>query len=135
MNLHDDILTKHAAYFFVLQSQAAFDVQWCRGNIGETIFQPWVKTMEKAGVDFMCSTRVTGFDIDPATKTIKAVKCKHKDDSDEPIEADDVIFAVGAKALNAFATFCPELSRYEEFRRFGNLRGTSVLVSHCGNGN
>ena len=116
------------AYFFVLQSQTAFDVRWCRGNIGETIFQPWVKTMEKAGVDFACSTRVTGFDID-ATNKIRTVKCKLDDESEEKFEVDDVIFAVGAKALNAFATYCPELSGYREFRQFGNLRGTSVLAT------
>ena len=122
-----DVFT--SAYFFVLQSQAAFDVQWCRGNIGETIFQPWVKTMEKAGVEFTCSTRVTGFEIDKNNKKVEAVNCKLKDGSEQQMEVDDVVFAVGAKALNAFATYCPELSGYDEFRRFGNLRGTSVLAT------
>ena len=86
--------------------------------------------MEKAGVNFACSTRVTGFDIDnKGSKRIKSVKCKAKDGSTQEFAADDVIFAVGAKALNALATFCPELSCHEEFRRFGNLRGTSVLAT------
>ena len=31
------------AYFFVLKSQGAFDVRWCRGNVGEKIFQPWAR--------------------------------------------------------------------------------------------
>ena len=115
------------AYFFVLQSQTAFDVQWCRGNIGETIFQPWVKSMEKAGVEFACSTRVTGFEMDD--HKVMAVKCQREDGSETLLEADEVVFAVGAKALNAFATYCPELSKYKEFRRFGNLRGTSVLAT------
>eukprot|EP00977_Amphora_coffeiformis_P015108 scaffold4420_cov187-Amphora_coffeaeformis.AAC.3 len=110
-------------------SQAAFDVQWCRGNIGETIFQPWVKTMEKAGVEFACSTRVTGCEVDKESKKVKAVKCKLEDGSEQRMEAEDVVFAVGAKALNAFATYCPELSGFDEFRRFGNLRGTSVLAT------
>jgi len=36
---------------------------------------------------------------------------------------------VGAKALNNFATYCKELSPHDEFRRFANLRGTSVLAT------
>jgi len=85
--------------------------------------------MEKAGVEFACSARVTGFEIDKESKKVKAVKCKLGDDSEQRMEADDVVFAVGAKALNAFATYCPELNFYDEFRRFGNLRGTSVLAT------
>lgn len=116
------------AYFFVLQSQAAFDVQWCRGNIGETIFQPWVRTMEDKGVSFECSTKVTGFDLD-ADDRIVAVKCQAADGSLLAFEADHVILAVGGKALNNFVKFCPELARYKDLRRFGNLRGTSVLAT------
>ena len=84
--------------------------------------------MEKAGVNFACSTRVTGFDIN-ADKKVQAVKCKLEDGSSKEFAADDVVFAVGAKALNAFATYCPELSGLDEFRKFGNLRGTSVLAT------
>lgn len=34
------------AYFFVLSNQKAFDVRWCKGNIGEQIFDPWVERMQ-----------------------------------------------------------------------------------------
>jgi len=45
------------------------------------------------------------------------------------LEADSVVFAVGAGALNAIVRTTPLLARYDEFRRFANLRGTSVLAT------
>ena len=128
------------AYFFVLQSQTAFDVQWCKGNIGQVIFEPWVRAMTEAGVHFQTSTQVTGFEIDSATNRITHVKAKQKQLPSEGqqstsqeeeliLKADEVVFAVGAKALNSFVTFCPELGRYPDLARFANLRGTSVLAT------
>jgi uncharacterized protein with NAD-binding domain and iron-sulfur cluster len=121
------------AYFFVLQSQSAFDVQWCRGNIGTVIFDPWVATMKDAGVNFCVSTRVTGFDIPKSNGGTKAaitsLQCTRDDGSTYDMPVDDVIFSVGAKALNSFVRFCPELAAWSEFRRFANLRGTSVLAT------
>jgi uncharacterized protein with NAD-binding domain and iron-sulfur cluster len=126
------------AYFFVLQSQTAFDVKWCRGgNVGQVIFEPWVQSLQDTGlVQVECSTRVVGFEME--NNTIKGVKCVRqqqqgttgasKQDS-FTLPADEVIMAVGAKALRSFVTYCPELARYEELRRFANLRGTSVLAT------
>jgi uncharacterized protein with NAD-binding domain and iron-sulfur cluster len=115
------------AYFFVLQSQAAFDVQWCRGNIGEVIFDPWVKSMEEAGVKFQTSSFVTGFELQD--KQISSVQCKLTNGRTIDLDADEVVFAVGAKALNAIVCNSPELAQFPEFRRFANLRGTSVLAT------
>jgi len=115
------------AYFFVLQSQNAFDVQWCRGNIGQVIFDPWVKMMQDSGVEFQCDTRVTGFKFQD--KTIAELECADANGTKSTKVVDDVIFAVGAKALNAFVRFCPELGRFDEFQGFANLRGTSVLAT------
>jgi uncharacterized protein with NAD-binding domain and iron-sulfur cluster len=125
------------AYFFVLQSQNAFDVQWCRGNIGTVIFDPWVSIMKENGVKFLCNTRVTGFQIDSdtiaTTPKITSIKCTSTNPSGDTtnltIDVDEVIFAVGAKSLNAFVRFSPELAKLSEFRRFANLRGTSVLAT------
>lgn len=115
------------AYFFVLQNQLAFDVQWCRGNIGETIFQPWVAHLKEQGVNVQCSTRVTGFDMD--NTAIRAVKCSQADGSSVTLDTDHVILAVSATALKRFVQASPELAAHEEFRRFANLRGTSVLAT------
>ena len=117
------------AYFFVLQSQAAFDVRWCRGNIGQVIFDPWVAAMKDAGVNFRTSTRVTSFDIDRSTDTIQKLRCQTTAGEDVVIEADEVVLAVGATALNAIVRSSKDLARYSEFRRFANLRGTSVLAT------
>ena len=119
------------AYFFVLQHQTAFDVQWCRGNIGKVVFDPWVEHLKATGkVDFLCSTRVTGFEI--AQDKITHVKVQDANKSGgniNTLQADHVILAVGAKALNNFVRFCPELAAYSEFCGFANLRGTSVLAT------
>jgi len=111
------------AYFFVLQSQKAFDVQWCRGNIGDCIFQAWLDQMD---IDMQASTKVTGFVI--GDDEIQGVKCQ-QGDTTTTIECDNVILAVGANALCNFAKFCPELAGYPEFQGFANLRGTSVLAT------
>lgn len=117
------------AYFFVLQSQRAFDVQWCRGNIGDVIFEPWVQRMKKDGaVEFATSTRVSGFEIDSTTRRITHVKAAY-DNKEVVMEADDVVFAVGAKALCSFVQFCPELGQFPDLAKFANLRGTSVLAT------
>lgn len=121
--------TLSMAYFFVLQSQTAFDVQWCRGNIGQIIFDPWVETMKKAGVDFQYNTHVTRFQFDDYKGRIKNIVCTDSDGIESTKEVDDVIVAVGAKALNAFVRFCPELAHFKEFQGFANLRGTSVLAT------
>lgn len=113
------------AYFFVLQSQNAFDARWCRGNIGELIFDPWKDAMEEVGVEFLCDTRVSGFDFTEASDRIEKIRLT----GNETIKVDDVIMAVGANALNAFARFCPELGKLREFQQFSNLRGTSVLAT------
>lgn len=120
------------AYFFVLQSQKAFDVQWCRGNIGEVIFDPWVKTIGDAGVKFQTSTQVTGFEIsDNGITHVKAKAATGGKYTKEDIllEADEVVFAVGAKALSNFVQYCPELAQFPDLAKFANLRGTSVLAT------
>jgi len=120
------------AYFFVLKGQTAFDVRWCRGNVGDMIFRPWVKQMEASGkVDFRWSTRAVGFeeggDGSSRTRCLSAVKVAGEDGTKEKLDADAIIFAVGMGALKAFSRM-PVLGKHPEFARFGNLRGTDVLA-------
>lgn len=121
------------AYFFVLKDQKSFDVRWCKGNIGRVIFDPWVKLMETNGVTFQTNTRVVGFELNEDGKSLSGLTIKNNDDDDDTtsqITADTVVLAVGAEALNAFVRFSPTtLGQYAEFRRFANLRGTSVLAT------
>ncbi len=115
------------AYFFVLKSQNSFDVRWCRGNIGDKIFDPWVKDMESRGVTFQTSTRVTGFGT--SGDSITSIKCRTGTGEELALDADTVVFAVGAAALNGMVRNSPQLAEHAEFRRFANLRGTGVLAT------
>ncbi|KAG7337273.1 flavin containing amine oxidoreductase [Nitzschia inconspicua] len=123
------------AYFFVMANQNAFDVRWCKGNIGEKIFDPWVRKMESS-VTFRMSTKVTGFNVstrsgnDGLRAKITSISCVDTNTQEEVLlKTDQVVFAVGAAALNAMVQRSPELSTFPEFRRFANLRGTSVLAT------
>ncbi len=125
------------AYFFVLKSQNSFDVRWCKGNIGEKIFSPWVEHMENSegdetrqSVKFLTSTRVIGFEKEE--NALSKVICKTEgDDGTENLilDADSLIFAVGGAALSSFVKYSPVLAEHAEFRRFANLRGTGVLAT------
>jgi len=127
------------AYFFVLKHQTSFDVRWCRGNIGEKIFQPWREAMQANGVTFVASTRAVGFEEDPTTRALTAVRCLRVGGpapasegaggeltAEFTLEADAVVFALGAPALASLVRGSPTLSRHAEFRRFCDLRGTGA---------
>ena len=135
------------AYFFVLKHQTSFDVRWCKGNIGEMIFQPWVEQMKERGVQFLPSTRVTDFECGSDGR-IECVVCRTTGgsplvpggtptddasgapaDSKVRVEADDVVLAVGAAALNGMVRGSRALSQHAEWRRYANLRGLSVLAT------
>jgi uncharacterized protein with NAD-binding domain and iron-sulfur cluster len=131
------------AYFFVLKSQNSFDVRWCKGNIGDKIFAPWVKQMEnkerkdgmRQSVEFLTSTRVVGFEKNDDGTNISKVLCETTGDessSKTSVVLDDVdavVFAVGGAALGNFVKYSPVLAEHSEFRRFANLRGTGVLAT------
>uniref|UniRef100_A0A7S4QRH2 Amine oxidase domain-containing protein n=1 Tax=Alexandrium monilatum TaxID=311494 RepID=A0A7S4QRH2_9DINO len=118
------------AYFFVLKQQNAFDVRWCRGNVGEKIFQPWVEALREQGnVDFLAGCRAVDFiEAEDGTR-MSAVRCRRQEDNEEfTLEADEVVFAVGMGALKAMARV-PALAKRPDFAKFGNLRGTDVLAT------
>ena len=120
------------AYFFVLKTSTSFDVRWCRGNVGEAIFDPWVSQLRTLGVNFELG-RVRGFDM-VGNGAIAGVVCTRegKDGAKGDVfalESDEVVFAVGGVALGAMVRSSPEISRHSEFRKFTNLRGTGVLAT------
>ena len=109
------------AYFFVLKSQTAFDVRWCRGNIGDLIFSPWCEKLRERGVSLQFDTRIDGVEVE--NDAVTGVKA-----AGETIPCDDIVFAVGMRALKGLSK-SPALASRDEFRRFGNLRGTDVLAT------
>lgn len=125
------------AYFFVLSNQKAFDVRWCKGNIGGQIFDPWVEKMKRQEnpVNFLSSLRVTGFEVSNEGNStmggpvISSLKCMVGGEQRLSMDVDEVVFAVGASALNGMVRNSPDLAQFADFRRFANLRGTSVLAT------
>ena len=135
------------AYFFVLKHQTSFDVRWCKGNVGEKIFAPWVEQMEARGVQFVQSTRVTDFTCVDGSPNLQTVHCRTTGGAPlmpggtpQPVapsgraaevsfEADAVVFAVGAAALNGMVRGSSALSQHAEWRKFSNFRGLSVLAT------
>lgn len=132
------------AYFFVLKSQNSFDVRWCKGNIGDKIFAPWVDQMEnkesndetRQSVEFLTSTRVVGFEKNDDGTNISKIFCETAGDEETSSktsvvldDVDAVVFAVGGAALSNFVKYSPVLAEHSEFRRFANLRGTGVLAT------
>lgn len=109
------------AYFFVLKSQTAFDVRWCRGNIGDLIFAPWCDKLRERGVELKFDTRIEGVELDG--DTVVGVNA-----AGSTIPCDDIVFAVGMRTLKGLSK-SPALASRDEFRRFGNLRGTDVLAT------
>jgi uncharacterized protein with NAD-binding domain and iron-sulfur cluster len=113
------------AYFFVLKSQTSFDVRWCRGNVGEKIFRPWVAQMEALGVETLPNTRVSDLDVG-ADGALRGVRLS----DGRAIEADHVVLGVGVAALRGLARSSPRLaSLCPEFAGFADLRGTDCLAT------
>jgi uncharacterized protein with NAD-binding domain and iron-sulfur cluster len=119
------------AYFFVLKHQNSFDVRWCKGNVGELIFAPWVEQMEARGVKFLQETRAVDFTCDEASGELRSVLCQEMPTGDKFSldECDQVVFAVGGAALSGLVRSSPALAQHAEWRRFANLRGLGVLAT------
>ena len=113
------------AYFFVLKSQTSFDVRWCRGNVGDKIFRPWVAQMEAQGVKMLPSTRVTDLEL-AADGAISGVRLS----DGTLVDADYVVLGVGVTALRNIVRSSPRLSALSpELANLADLRGTDCLAT------
>ena len=110
-------------YYFILAHQPDFDVRWCRGTVGEQIFQPWTQAIEAAGGRILANHRVTDV-LEGEGDRIKAVVC-----GDEVFEADAVIFAVGITGMKKIVANSPALRCRPEFRDVLNLGAVDVLAT------
>jgi uncharacterized protein with NAD-binding domain and iron-sulfur cluster len=110
-------------YYFILAHQPDFDVVWCRGTVGEKIFQPWLRQIEKAGGKVLTNKKVT--DVIVSDKgAAKGVVC-----GEEIFEADAVIFAVSVSGMKKIVANSSTLGNYSEFRNLTNLGGIDVLAT------
>ncbi|NEO27008.1 MAG: FAD-dependent oxidoreductase, partial [Kamptonema sp. SIO4C4] len=110
-------------YYFILAHQPDFDVVWCRGTVGEQIFQPWVQQIENAGGTVLTNQRVTDLTLDEDGR-VTGVVC-----DDETFSADAVISAVSVSGMKKIVTQSQTLNQYAEFRNLLNLGGIDVLAT------
>lgn len=116
-------------YYFILAHQPDFDVVWCRGTVGEQIFQPWVQHIEQAGGKVLTQRRVTDLMIEPQAgrdgkPQITGVVC-----GDERFDADAVIFAVGVTGMQKIVAQSSTLRQFPEFCNLMNLGAIDVLAT------
>ena len=110
-------------YYFILAHQPNFDVVWCRGTVGEQIFQPWIKDIELSGGKVVMNQRVSGLILDENDQ-VTGVQC-----DDNVWEADAVISALSIKGIKKILQNKNNLSHYSEFRNLANLKGIDVLAT------
>lgn len=110
-------------YYFILAHQPDFDVVWCRGTVGERIFNPWVERIEQVGGKVLTNKRVSDLILDSNGKA-KGVVC-----GDEVFDTDAVIFAVSVSGIKKIVSGSACLQDYREFRDLSNLGGIDVLAT------
>lgn len=110
-------------YYFILAHQPNFDVVWCRGTVGETIFRPWVERIEQAEGKLIANQRVSDVIVGDTGK-VTGVVC-----ADRTFEADAVIFAVGISGMQKIVSNSPSLQKHQQFRDLMNLGAVDVLAT------
>ncbi len=110
-------------YYFILAHQPDFDVVWCRGTVGEKIFQPWVEKIQQLGGKVLTQKRVSDILLDDKGQA-RGVIC-----GSETFEADAVILGVSVNGIKKIVESSPTLSQYPAFRNLRNLGGIDVLAT------
>ncbi len=109
-------------YYFILAHQPNFDVVWCRGTVGEKIFQPWIDKITELGGKVLTNKRVTDILIDQKGKATGVV-C-----GEETFETEAVISGVSVTGIKKIINNSQNLSRYREFRHLNNLGAIDILA-------
>lgn len=92
-----------------LAHQADFDVCWCKGSVAELLFAPLVARIQSHGATIQGGRFVTDVITDARGTHVTGVKTKQRDGTEELLEADAVVFAVGINGAQASsATPAPE---------------------------
>eukprot|EP00977_Amphora_coffeiformis_P007420 scaffold1605_cov158-Amphora_coffeaeformis.AAC.3 len=110
-------------HVFALQSRGAFDVRWCRGSIGEKVFDAWVKKLPDSVVSVQGGTKVTH--LEKRQDDSKYIVTLNDDESNR-ITADAVVLAVGAVSAGRLAATCPALKPWE--KDWSQLRGITCVA-------
>ncbi|MGV2829835.1 hydroxysqualene dehydroxylase [Myxosarcina sp. GI1(2024)] len=110
-------------YYFILAHQPDFDVVWCRGTVGERIFQPWIENIKHFGGKVLTHKRVSDIVLDEAGNAT-GVKC-----GTEFFAADAVISSVSVSGIKKIVENSSTLKNYPQFRNLAELRGINVLAT------
>ena len=109
-------------YYFILAHQPNFDMVWCRGTVGEKIFQPWTEAIARSGGKILTQKRVADLTL-AENGNVTGVVCE----GGETFAADAVIFAVGVSGMQKILATSAALQQRKEFRSVANLRAIDVL--------
>ena len=121
-------------HVFALQSKGAFDVRWCRGSIGEKIFDPWRRQLEDRSVEFRNGAKVASIsknenDIVKGTDETPRQYTVQLDSNDgDTIQCDAVVLSVGAVAAKRLVESSPALSSLTATENFDKLRGVTCIA-------
>ena len=110
-------------YYFILAHQPDFDVVWCRGTVGEKIFQPWCDRIQSLGGKIITNQRVTDLRLNDQGEA-DGVIC-----GDTVYDCDSVIFSVSVTGLQKIIQNSQVLPRYEAFRNMMNLKAVDILAT------
>ncbi|MEO0948475.1 MAG: FAD-dependent oxidoreductase [Cyanobacteria bacterium J06641_5] len=109
-------------YYFILAHQSDFDVVWCKGTVGEQIFQPWVGKIEALGGRVLTERRATDLHLDE-DGNVKAVAC-----GEEIFPADVVISAVNISGVKKIVAGSKALQQHRCFLDLQNLGAIDALA-------
>ena len=109
-------------YYFILAHQPDFDVVWCKGTVGEQIFQPWVRQIEALGGKVLTDRRVTDVRLD-AAGNLDAAIC-----GDEIFPAEAIISAVSITGLKKLVASSRTLKQFRPFLDLQNLGAIDVMA-------
>jgi uncharacterized protein with NAD-binding domain and iron-sulfur cluster len=110
-------------YYFILAHQPNFDVVWCRGTVGEQIFQPWVEKIKQLGGQVLTNKRMSDLLLDDKGQA-QGVIC-----GSETFKADAVILGVSVNGIKKIVASSPTLRQSAEFCNLSNLGGIDVLAT------
>jgi uncharacterized protein with NAD-binding domain and iron-sulfur cluster len=128
-------------HVFALQARGAFDVRWCRGSLGERIFDPWVKALTATGqVEIRGSAKVTSIVAasqqsqesvaNNSTHSQKKYTVETADGTS--LACDAVILAVGGVAAGRLSETCPPLAQVAHYsdpwKRFRGVTCVAVRL-------
>ncbi|KAL6882636.1 hypothetical protein ACP4OV_011326 [Aristida adscensionis] len=109
-------------YYYMLSHQENSDFLLCRGDVEETIFSPWLKSLELKGLKFISKRVPTSLTIEKESGCISAIVC-----GEDVYEADAFVSAMGLSPLQSIVKSSPFLRSGQEFANLLHLSTADVV--------